>query len=267
MSRNRHAERFLLARASLYLAGAASAVFGVAGWYSAALTPASIVLMGFTALSALVIPVTFEVVGRDRWSFLVLPAALVFGLANGYSFHHGVDHLVEDPRRLAYTAAEIAPKQAVLNAASAAVAAHVAPVFPDSMGPKNIAARMDGWRLVHQPLVDAETKASADLIAAKAGYTPFIADPIVWGVSGALDLALAFALAGITLVRQSIEARARKTRDAEKVAKAKAAEKAARKAVTPKRPRNQNEAERAARFLPDLPVGYFDRPRLVVSNA
>lgn len=251
-ARTQKAPGFIAARASLYLVGAASAAFGVAGW----LLPAdwsgdpwqAIGLAVMTALSALVVPTTIEIVGRAFWSFLILPAAIVFGLVNAYSFHNAVDALIEAPRRAVYQAEIVAPKAQALAAAQAAVVSHTAPIFPDTMGPKNIAARMEAWSKVHQPLIDAEARAKADLDAVPA-YVAVAPNETVWTIAGLIDLSLALALAGISLVRVRINAKIK----AEKAAKAKAAQK--RQAKAPKAPRAKpvvSAAEQAAliRSLP-----------------
>jgi hypothetical protein len=245
---------FLLARWSLYLAGAASALFGVVGWLDKS-DPVSVALMVFTGLSALVVPLTIEIVGRDRWSVLLLAPAVIFGGINAYSFHHAVEALIETPRREAHYTSAVQPLETILSdaravtkAASAAVSAHSAPVIPDTMGPKNIAARMDLWERAHKPLTDAlalaqaaEVKAEATLKAAPA-YEPLASNELVWVLALALDISLAAGLAGIANTSASIEARARKERLAQKAAKAKAARKTAPKQKT------------------------FPKPRVVVSN-
>lgn len=212
---------FLLARIVLYFVGAASAAFGVAGWIIPELPApgwAAIVLAGLTGLSAAVVPVSCEIVGRSFWSILLVPAALVFGGINAYSFHHAVDALIEEPRREAHRLTVIEPLEQKLAQASKAVAAHLPPVFPDTMGPKNIAARMEAWNMAHRPLLDAEVSASDALKGAPA-HIPFAPDTLVWGVAVAIDLSLAFGLAGIALTTGSIQRRI--DRDRAKVKKPK----------------------------------------------
>lgn len=204
--RTNKAPGFLLARLSLYLVGAATATFGVVGWYSPEPDVTAIALMGLTALSALVVPLNIEIVGKSHASVLVLAPALVFGVINAYSVHHAVGVKIEEPRRLAYVAESIAPKQLALDTAKAAVVAHKTPAFPDTMGPKNIAARMESWKLAHQPLVDAQALAQSDLDAVP-DYAPMVPDLAVWAISGAIDLSLALGLAGIALTTGSIQSR------------------------------------------------------------
>lgn len=204
--RTQKAPGFLLARLSLYLVGAATAAFGVVGWYSPEPDVTAIALMTLTGLSALVVPLNIEIVGKSRASVLVLFPALVFGAINAYSVHNAVSVKIEEPRRLAYVAESIAPKQLALDTAKAAVVAHKTPVFPDTMGPKNIAARMESWKLAHQPLVDAQTLAQSDLDKVPA-YAPMVPDLAVWLISTAIDLSLAFGLAGIALTTGSIQKR------------------------------------------------------------
>lgn len=207
--RTRKAPGFLLARLVLYFVGAASAAVGVAGWIIPELPSPSwtaYLLAGFTGLSALVVPVSCEIVGRSFWSILVVPAALVFGAANAYSFHHAVDALIEEPRREAHRLTVIEPLERKLTLASDAVAAHKPPVFPDTMGPKNIAARMEAWKAAHQPLLDAEVSASEALEGAPV-HKSFAPDALVWTIAVAIDLSLAFGLAGIALTTGSIQRR------------------------------------------------------------
>lgn len=217
-SRTKKVPSFLLARLSLYLVGAATACFGVVGWYSPEPDVTACVLMVLTGLSALVVPFNIEIVGRARASVLVLVPALVFGAVNAYSVHHAVGVKIEEPRRMAHVAEVIAPKQAALDTAKAAVVAHVAPVFPDTMGPKNIAARMDAWRLAHAPLTEAMALAQAEFDAAPA-HVPLVPDIIVWAISAAIDLSLAFGLAGISLVRGRLEEKAKAERPKRKIRK------------------------------------------------
>ena len=212
--RNHKAPGFLLARIVLYFVGAATAAFGIAGWIVPELPVkafpdlpwAALVLAGLTALSAGVVPFTCEVMGRSFWSVLLIPAALVFGGINACSFHHAVDALIEQPHREAHHREVVAPLQAKLEAAAAAARAHKAPVFPDTMGPKNVAARTAAWEAAHKPLLDAETKAQAAVDAAPA-YTAFAPNELVWAVAAAIDISLAFGLAGIALTTGSIQKR------------------------------------------------------------
>lgn len=235
---------FLLARIVLYAVGAASAAFGVAGWIIPELPApswAALVLAGLTGLSAAVVPVSCEIVGRSVWSILLVPAALVFGGINAYSFHHAVDALIEEPRREIHHREVLAPLEAKLVTASEAVAAHKPPMFPDTMGPKNIAARMLAWETAHKPLLEAEAKASTALQAAPA-YTAFAPDMIVWSVAVAIDLSLAFGLAGIALTTGSIQKRIDKER-----AKA-------------KKPKREPKARKGQQ------VNYSGFPKLVAAN-
>ena len=43
------------------------------------------------------------------------------------------------------------------------------PTFPDTMGPKNIAARMESWKLAHQPLTEAQALAQREFDATPGG--------------------------------------------------------------------------------------------------
>lgn len=206
---NSKAPGFLLARIVLYFVGAASAAFGVAGWIVPELPSpgwAALVLAGLTGLSAAVVPVSCEIVGRSFWSILLMPAAIVFGGINAYSFHHAVDALIEEPRREAHHREVIAPLELKLASASDALAAHKPPMFPDTMGPKNIAARMHAWEVAHKPLLEAEATARAAVLAAPAPVA-FAPDMIVWSVAIAIDTSLAFGLAGIALTTGSIQKR------------------------------------------------------------
>lgn len=209
-TRTKKIPSFLLARLSLYLVGAATACFGVVGWYQPEPDVTACALMALTGLSALVVPFNIEIVGKSRASVLVLFPALVFGAVNAYSVHHAVGMKIEEPRRLAYVAS-LAPKQAALDTAKAAIVAHAAPVFPDTMGPKNIGARMDAWDRAHKPLTEALTLAQAEFDAAPA-YAPLVSDLFVWIISAAIDLSLAFGLAGISLVRGRLEEKAKAER-------------------------------------------------------
>lgn len=254
--RNLKAPGFIAARLSLYAVGAAAGAFGVSGWLET-MTWDAIVLAVMTGLSIVVVPVACEVVGVNRWSFMLAPVALVFGAINAFSFHHAVDAKIEAPRRAAYQLEVVAPKVAALQAAKDAVAAHAPLVFPETMGPKNVAARQDAWDRAHKPLLDAVDAAKADLEAVPA-YKPFVADELVWAIACALDLALAFALAGITLVRASIQ----KQIDARRAAEAAAREKRNAKAAKITKPKKAKQVvttrEAAALFGP---------PRLAVDNA
>jgi hypothetical protein len=244
------APSFLLARAILYAVGVASAAFGVAGWIIPELPSpgwSALVLAGLTALSAGVVPVSCEIVGRSIWSFLLIPAAVVFGGINAYSFHHGVDALIEAPRREAHHREVVQPLEVKLATAEAAVAAHVVPAFPDTMGPKNIGARMQAWKDVHAPLVTALNEAQQAITSAPA-FVPFAPDVLIWSVAIAIDLSLAFGLAGIALTTGAIQKRI--NRETEKAAAA--AERAAKKAaeIAAEQKRREKEArakERAAR--------------------
>jgi MFS family permease len=251
MSNTRKAPGFLAARISLYAVGAASAAFGVAGWMGDHLDPASCILMGFTALSAFVGPFAVEIIGRSWWSVLLLPVVLVFGGINAYSFHHGVDALIEQPRRDMFEAKTVAPLRASKVTADAAVAAHIAPVFPETMGPKNVTVRMQAWSLAHAPLVAAATKAQDDLN--KAVYAPLVDDKLVWRISLTIDISLALGLAGIALVRGSLLARHRK-------------EQAVAKAVRRKAKKKRPVRAPKVRTAQDLPPLHFGKPKLVVSN-
>lgn len=227
---NRKAPGFLLARLVLYFVGAASAAFGVAGWIIPELASpswAALVLAGLTGLSAAVVPVSSEIVGRSFWSILLVPAAIVFGGINAYSFHHAVDALIEQPRREDHHREVLAPLEAKLETASVALAAHKPPIFPDSMGPKNIAARMQAWEAAHKPLQEAKSAAQGAIQAAPA-HTPFAPDMVIWSVAIAIDLSLAFGLAGIALTTASIQKRI--DREKAKAEKLKAKPKAKAKA-------------------------------------
>lgn len=215
---NRKAPGFLLARLVLYFVGAASAAFGVAGWIIPELASpswAALVLAGLTGLSAAVVPVSSEIVGRSFWSILLVPAAIVFGGINAYSFHHAVDALIEQPRREAHHREVLAPLEAKLETASVALAAHKPPIFPDSMGPKNIAARMQAWEAAREPRQEAVNAAQGAIQAAPA-YTPFAPDLVIWSVAIAIDLSLAFGLAGVALTTASIQRRIDRERPAAK---------------------------------------------------
>lgn len=215
---------FIAARAALYLVGAASAAFGVAGWLLpvdwSAIPWQAIGLGVMTALSALVVPTCVEIVGRGLWSFLLLPAAGVFALINAYSFHNAVDSLVEAPRRAAHHAEFVAGPAKAYAEARTAVLNHAPPVFPADMITPRRKAETEAWQLVQTALERAQALAKADLDAAPA-YTPMASGEVVWGVALAIDAALALALGGIALVRGAIARRL----TAEKAAKAKAAAK------------------------------------------
>jgi hypothetical protein len=221
-----------LARIVLIGVGLASAAFGIAGWIIPEMPSpgwAAIILATFTALSAAVIPACCELLGKSRASLLLIPAAVVFGAINAYSFHHAVEVLIEEPRREAHHTAVVAPLEATLATATAAVAAHTAPVFPESMGPRNIAARVQAWEASHAPLLAAEAAAAAALKAAPK-YAPLIQDAIVWAVAIAIDLSIALALAGVALTGAAIRKRAEAKAEATKALKAKARKPKARKA-------------------------------------
>lgn len=267
---------FLAARLSLYLAGAASAAFGVAGWWKPEPDVASIVLIAFTALSALVVPLNIEIVGRNRWSFFLLAPAIVFGAIGSYSFHHSVETMIEAPREAEHHEVHVAPLAAALTdardatkAAQAAVTAHVAPVIPETMGPKNIAARLALWEAAHKPLTEAlataqavEAKAEADLKAAPV-YVPMIPNLIVWAVAVSIDICLAFGLAGIAMVRASMQ----KQIDTAKAKAERAEARRKEKAAEARRLARQAAAKKAAKEAKKAPKQpAYTGPKLVAAN-
>lgn len=207
--KQRRAPNHLAVRLVFYFVGAAAAVAGVAGYIIPELPNfgafpnvpwAALVLATLTALSALVVPVTCELIGRSWRSLLFVPAALVFGGINAYSFHHAVEALIEAPRIEAHDAEHIAPLRVLVASAQAAVDAHLAPVFPDTMGPKNIAARMEGWRAVDAPLQANLAKAEGNLETAPA-YEALVSNVAVWTVAVMIDLSIALTLMGVGLAR------------------------------------------------------------------
>ncbi len=235
-TRNKKTEHFLIARSALYLVGLAAAAFGVAGWILPELPLeltnlpwAALVLASLTALSALVVPATIEIVGKSRASALLLAPAIVFGALNAYSFHNAVGALIEAPRQAEHMAAadqRLATAQGKLDA----FPAMVMPVCPRAC-PNTIRATTEAWEKQRAPLAAALETAKADHTAAEAAYKPLAPDLIVWIVAGLVDLSLALGLAGIALVRSDLEAK----RKAERLALRKAAQKAAAKPKAPKK--------------------------------
>lgn len=231
---------FLPVRLVLYAVGAASAAVGVAGWIVPELSPATlsdlpwaaIVLAGMTALSAFVVPVCCEIIGRSGWGLLTIPAALVFGAINAYSFHHAVDALIEEPRRTSHYAEHVSALADTYRTAQAAVAGHAFPEFPENMITPRIEARTQAWELAHAALEKAEARAKADLDAAPV-YQPFIAPVTMWGVTVdpvwviaiLIDFTLALALAGVSLTIGAIKKKKAATRAKPRTAKKRKARK------------------------------------------
>lgn len=213
----RVAPRLLLARLTLYLVGTATAVFGALGWIApeiatltspglsiATLPWAALVLAALTGLSAAVVPVSCEIIGRSLSSVLLIPAALVFGGINAYSFHHAVDALIEAPRVEVFNASVLDPLKADLMTANAAVTAHAVPTIPETMGPRNIAARMDAFDRVHAPLMAAAQAAQARMDNLPP-LAPLAPSELIWLIAAMIDLSLAAGLTGIGLVRASAQ--------------------------------------------------------------
>jgi len=267
---------FLVARLSLYLVGAAAAAAGVEGWREDTLTLASVLLMTLTALSALVVPANIEIVGRDRWSVLALAPALIFGGINAYSFHHTVEVRIEAPRLAEHHEVHVAPLVAALTeakvatkAAQAAVVAHVAPVIPEDMGPKNTAARMAVWQAAHKPLTDALDFAKAEQAAAERAvkdapaYAPMVSNTLLWVIAASIDLSLALGLAGIANTRRNIQRRIEDRQAKAEKAEARRKEKAA-EVRRLARIEAQKKAAKAAKKAPKQPA--YTGPRLVAAN-
>ena len=74
---------------------------------------------------------------------------------------------------------------------------------------------MDAWDRAHKPLTEALTLAQAEFDAVPA-YRPMVDDLLVWLISAAIDLSLAFGLAGISLVRGRLEEKAKAKRSRRK---------------------------------------------------
>lgn len=234
-ARNNKAPGFLLVRLALYAVGAAAGAFGVSGWLET-MTPDALVLAGMTALSIIVVPMACEVIGLNRWSFFLIPVAVIFGAVNAFSFHHAVDAKIEAPRRAAYQAEVVAGPAKVYADAQAAVINHAMPVFPADLNSYRIKAQTEAWEKAHAALEKAEARAKA-AVDAVPGYVPFVDDMLVWTVAIAIDVALALALAGITLVRASMQKQIDRRRAAERAAREVRAAKAAKLAAKAPRAR------------------------------
>lgn len=223
---NKKVPRFPLARGVFVLTAAASAVVGVVGWLSAEITPATVILAVFCGLSAVVVPASLENVGRSWLGVVLVLPAIVFGAINAYSFHNAVDVLVEQPHVETYKA-DHASTVAAYEQARQAVLDHKLPAFPADMIAPRVRDNTKAWEVAHAALVAAEasTKAAVDAIPA---YQPTI-DPIALiVVSGLLDLSLSVGLAGLSLIRHSIERKQKKERDEDRIKRkaAKAAQEA-----------------------------------------
>lgn len=248
--RNNKAPKFLLCRLALYAVGAAAGAFGVSGWLET-MTWDAIVLAIMTGLSIVVVPVACEVVGVNRWSFLLVPVAVVFGAVNAFSFHHAVDAKIEAPRRAAFEVST-APLRSKLAAAEQRVIdaqkAKLAIVRTGECIGKNTCARQEArFQADHRLAQEAIDQAKADVAAIVVPkYAPFVDDALVWTVAVAIDIALALALAGITLVRTSIQKQIDARRAAEAAKRAKAAAKVAPKAKPRKRAGVVSPEEQAA---------------------
>lgn len=257
--RTQKAPGFLLVRVALYTVGAAAGAFGVSGWLET-MTWDSIVLAVFTGLSIVVVPVVCEVIGLNRWSFLLIPVAVVFGAANAFSFHHAVDAKIEAPRRAEFEAKHVAGPAKAYADAQAAVIAHAMPTFPADLNSYRIKAQTEAWEKAHAALEKAEARAKAAVDAVPA-YVPFVNDALVWGVAVAIDLSLAIALAGITLVRASMQKQINKRLAKEAADKAKAKAKLAAK---PKRAKKSLDAALTPAEQAALIRGFV--PRLIHSS-
>lgn len=267
---------FLLARLSLYLVGAAAAAAGVEGWREDTLTFSSVLFMTLTALSAIVVPANIEMVGRDRWSVLNLAPALIFGAINAYSFHHTVDVRIEAPREAEHHEVHVLPLQVVLTeakaatkAAQAAVVAHVAPVIPETMGPKNTAARMAVWEAAHKPLTEAlefaraEQAKAEEAVKTAPAYEPMAPDYLVWIFAVGIDLAIALGIAGVANTRRNIQRRIEDREAKAERAEARRKEKAAETRRLA-RIEAQKKAAKDARKAPKQSA--YTGPKLVSAN-
>lgn len=202
---NKKAPGFLLARVSLYLAGAATASLGVVGWFDPRPDVASVAFMAAAALSALVVPFNIEVVGRARASALCLIPCLVFGMVNAYSVHHAVEKLVEGPR-IEQHDAEHTGEAAAYAAARQAVLDHKPFALSPDMPKGRVEMQQTSWDKAHAALVKVRDEAKADLDAVPA-YVPMVDTVVLWVIAGLLDFSIAAGLCGIAMVRSRIEAR------------------------------------------------------------
>lgn len=221
-TRKTKAPRFLAARVSLYAVGAASAVFGLAGWLPLTWETAAPALM--TALSALIVPLCIEIVGKSKASALVIMPVAVFAAINAYSFHHAVEVRVEAPRIAAHEA-KFAPVTVAYAAARQAVLDHKLPAFPADMIAPRVRDNTKAWQVAHDALIATKDALKAEVDAIPA-YAPMVPDLFVIIIAACINLSLALGLGGIALVRASIErklqAERAKARKAKPVRKAKA---------------------------------------------
>lgn len=254
-NKKNRAERFLIVRAVLILAGAASAVIGVLGWLAGGLTFANGMLAVGAGLSAIVVPTSLELVGRGWSGLLMLAPALVFGAINAGSFHHAVEVLVEAPREAAHKA-EFAETVTAYDAARKAVLAHAPLMLTPDMPKGRVEMQQASWDKAHAALIAAEASAKASVETIPA-YAPMIDKTALLIVSALLDLSLAIGLAGVSLVRAANERKLKKERDKAKrqAAKAKVARPKARKPADV-----VSEAEGRT-----LQAAMFGGPRLVYS--
>ena len=237
MSTQQQVPNFTAGFVFLGVASVIVAVFGVAGWLlSDANIWQKLVIGSLTAVSAAVIPFTIIALGRAYVSSVIVVTASVFAMITAYSFHHGVEVLVEAPRK----AVHMSPQRLVelddlYNDAADRVRQKqedlddfIPDPLPGCVCPQTIGAVERVNQARRAILEDALTSAKADRDALKAerfalwdkleaSYKPLAPDWVVWLAGCLIDLGIALGIFGLEATRHAIARQiARKeTRDAE----------------------------------------------------
>lgn len=215
---------FLAGFFGLWVFAIVIAVFGVAGWiFSDANIWQKTIIGIMTGLAAFVIPTTVVAVGRSAASIVIVFTACVCAMITAYSFHHAVEILIEEPRRVVYLKeeqAEVVRSAEALEKARKTAAEYPAAVLPECKCPLTIKSTVEAWEMQRQPVLDAvelakdeHTEAKAARDARLASYKSIAPDWVVWLAGALVDLAVALGIFGLEATRHAIKRKLDKQAD------------------------------------------------------